>query len=408
MASSQNGPTSSSSPQSWEELLDLGYRRYHDSWKAERSQLLATKEKDPKALAQWKKRCILSREGGWDNMSVVNAIATIWAPLGMRHGYGVAQVFEIRDRDTQTDWLRLGSGQLSTACGQYEEKFIIPLHLMSVQQKQTMNEIGENKSEVSSNRDKGKDKAQSSPGRQAIPKNTSKAVPFGERRVDPGSKSQTVNATAKTKGKAKIRTEDEETIGHLVLAVATKDGSKPITIQIWDSCPGRVARAEIEEAARGVVRYSGWMGMSLNSRVWDRKPPPVFRRTAFEKTPRQGNGNFCGLYTVLNAWANMLGIQIRRQGELKLPEGETLENFQRMATNIINLALAGHMDSRTIQAFLKVYGYSAGQSLDKLVRDVRAIKMDDMILNNYVVDKKAFDDVITQQVSEPYAGPWLL
>ena len=148
--------------------------------------------------------------------------------------------------------------------------------------------------------------------------------------------------------------------------------------------------------------------MSLDSRVWDHKPPLEFRRTAYETTPHQGSGNQCGLYTVLNAWANMLGIQIVKKTKLQLPKGKTLDNFHRKGTMFVNLALAGHMDTRTIQAFLKVYGYSKGQSRSKLVEDVQAVKMDDITLSQYVMDQKALDDIVTSEMEKPYAGPWLL
>ena len=410
VTSSQKSQTSSASPQSWEEMFDSGYKRCYDSWRAEWNESYATKDKDSKAKAQWekRKRHRLSREGGWDSMSIVNAIATIWAPLGMRHGYGHQIVFEVRNKATQIQLLQSGSGQQSTACGQYEEKFIIPLHVLSAQEKQDLYESGESKSEFSSKGGKGKAKAQSSPGCETSPKPTSKAGPPGGGQLDAGAVSKAVTVTAKSKGKAKVKNKVEKIVGHFVLAVATKVDSKPITIQIWDSRPGYVTRAEIEEAAQGVVKYSGWMGMSLDSRVWDHEPPLEFRRTAYEKSPNQGSSNFCGLYTVLNAWANMLGIQIRRkQTVLKLPEGITLEKFHQEGTNLVNLALAGHMDSRTIQAFLRVYGYSVNQSLSKLVEDVRAIKMDDTILDECIMEKKALDDVATAQISEPYAGPWL-
>ena len=412
MPSNQNEQTSPSSPQSWEDILESGYKRFYDFWKAERNELLGAKDKDTEARGQREKRHILSHKGGWDNMSVVNAIATIWAPLGMRHGYGLSQVFEIRDRDTQIQWLRTGSGQQSTACGQYKDKFIIPLYLMSEEQKEDVDEIGEDEAEFSSNKGKGKGKAQNSPRRKKTPRFTSKANLIGEGVSYPGPRSRNASARAKSIGKRKVKTKDEEEVeqeilGHLVLAVATKAHSK-ITVQVWDSRPGTVAPAEIEKAVQGVVTYSGWMGMSLDSHVWDHKPPLEFRHTIYETTPHQGSGNQCGLYTVLNAWANMLGIQIVKKTKLKLPEEKTLEGFHRKGTMIVNLALAGHMDSRTIQAFLKVYGYSKGQSRSKPVEDVQAEKMDDMILSQYVMNQKVLDDIDTSKIDPPYAGPWLL
>ncbi|SMY26104.1 unnamed protein product [Zymoseptoria tritici ST99CH_1A5] len=66
---------------------------------------------------------------------------------------------------------------------------------------------------------------------------------------------------------------------------------------------------------------------------------------------RQRNDWECGIHTVVNAWAIALGLTITRTGE------QPLENarFLRRGIELINLAIQGHLDSRTIEAFLRCF-----------------------------------------------------
>ncbi len=69
----------------------------------------------------------------------------------------------------------------------------------------------------------------------------------------------------------------------------------------------------------------------------------------------------CGLYTILNAWALILGIPIQHQ-DLWTPGRNAHERFVKAGLEIVNLAMTGFISSRTIQAFMNVRGYSEEQS----------------------------------------------
>ena len=155
-----------------------------------------------------------------------------------------------------------------------------------------------------------------------------------------------------------------------------------------------------------MVTVSGWMGQRFQGPVWE--VTPDFEPTRFEKCPNQGEGSDdCGLYVVLNAWAVMLGIPITKLKKLKLPEGKDLGDFHESGGLLMNWALRGCLDFRTIQAFLKVWGYSVGQQLDKLLPEVRTEPMDDKILDDSVDARKNAKVIETRILDDQYDGSYL-
>ena len=160
---------------------------------------------------------------------------------------------------------------------------------------------------------------------------------------------------------------DSGPLGHILLAVARRGSpeTNQVDIEIRDSLPGCENRKHIEERAQSLAAQ--WLGM--------REVTPDFAYVTVIKQPNRVNP--CGLFTILNAWAVMLGIPLL--GELKRSNhgvDNDTEFFER-ALEIVNLALAGCMDSRTIQAFLNVYGYSAEQHVhDFPEHSVDAVRMD--------------------------------
>lgn len=145
------------------------------------------------------------------------------------------------------------------------------------------------------------------------------------------------------------------TIGHHLLAVArVTDG--PIIVTVLDTIPGFVKREKIESDSTSVITRSGWLGKDK-----DGDPLPAWPTVEFEypTVPKQEGVNTCGLYVILNAWATMLEVEItphltRRQ----LPKEETPKvPFVTALLELINLAIAGHLDTDTILAFMVAYGY---------------------------------------------------
>ena len=203
-------------------------------------------------------------------------------------------------------------------------------------------------------------------------------------------------------------------VGHLLLCVAelvdvTEAGERPtmtVQLEILDSRPGTVFKEDILREAKIKIRDSGWLGKK--GRRASIKYNPVFRNV-----PRQVGINTCGLHTILNAWAYMLGIPIysgplRRGQDNTTLDDATDSRFVNLGHEIVNLALKGFMDSATIQAFFHVYGYSVeqrfgdptraavlvhaiGMNLEKLVRTLRRRRMVEKTKSAMDVDKRFAD-----------------
>ena len=160
---------------------------------------------------------------------------------------------------------------------------------------------------------------------------------------------------------------DPGPLGHILLAVARKGSpeTNQVDIEIRDSLPGHENKDHIEQRARTLA--AKWLNVE--------EVTPNFAYVRVITQPKRVNP--CGLFTILNAWAVMLGIPLL--GELKRSNHRVdndTEFFER-ALEVVNLALAGCMDSRTIQAFLNVYGYSAEQHVhDFPEHSVDAVRMD--------------------------------
>lgn len=163
-------------------------------------------------------------------------------------------------------------------------------------------------------------------------------------------------------------------IGHLVLGVAEMIDAqeKKVRIDFYDSHPDIVERNVMRNKAREIVESSGWL---------DSGPPlkkqPTYVNSRYLTSPRQVGVNTCGLSVILNAWAVMLDIPFHPHHLRRAPRNDDI--FLKRGLEIVNLAVAGCMDSRTIQAFLNVHGYSKEQdpsTPDELVPEVAAIRMD--------------------------------
>lgn len=145
-------------------------------------------------------------------------------------------------------------------------------------------------------------------------------------------------------------------IGHHLLAVArVADGF--IIVTVLNSLHNYVKQEKIEEVATNVVTRSGWLGKDQSGD----NPLPVWPTVKFEypRVPTQEGLNTCGLYVILNAWATMLELDITpNRTRRRLPKNETPETpFITALMELINLAIAGHLDTETIVAFLVSYGY---------------------------------------------------
>ena len=156
-------------------------------------------------------------------------------------------------------------------------------------------------------------------------------------------------------GKGRYR----NTVGHLLLCVAELVNDRPMTVQIeiFDSAPGTVTFENIAQKAGAVIDGSGWLGTIEPGTAIE------YKHFIGRPVPEQVGVHTCGLHTILNAWATMLGIPIypynQRCGRSSNAVSDTNDDeFLTQGLEIVNLALEGFMDSATIQAFFNVYGYT--------------------------------------------------
>ena len=159
---------------------------------------------------------------------------------------------------------------------------------------------------------------------------------------------------------------DKGAVGHTVFVVAQRVGEDPvrgdqIRAIVMDSRPGAESNQRIKDNIGKTIRRIGWLGMDKNGRqVENRDAPPELVEVQTPQVPHQISENSCGIHAILHAWAYMLGLpaldsDTRLNGKTYTPEEES--KFINDALRMINLALVGHMDLYTIQAFFNYYGF---------------------------------------------------
>ncbi|KAL8871525.1 MAG: hypothetical protein Q9174_002661 [Haloplaca sp. 1 TL-2023] len=160
--------------------------------------------------------------------------------------------------------------------------------------------------------------------------------------------------------------------GHTLFAFVERNTDDTISVKLLDSC--RDASVElltmprIEASIERVVRRSGWL-----SQDWKGNPAALDFEPRFEfqiiNVPNQESPSSCGVHTILNAWATMLGLPrhnleerffqppfaARRVESMRRTEEEA--TFMEFALDMVNLAMAGETDLRTIEAFLSWTGF---------------------------------------------------
>jgi len=154
----------------------------------------------------------------------------------------------------------------------------------------------------------------------------------------------------------------------------------------------------IRERTKAIVENSEWAAPD------DQGAHIPITNNTYVRTPKQkANSNTCGFYTILNAEAVMLGIpvhpQSRRRGQ------STHGEFMAQGLEIINLALSGHMDSRTIQAFLNVFGYTTVQDPenenDNVKHRVTTVRMNQGPLEIALNNQRCIDENLPSPSATP-------
>ena len=99
---------------------------------------------------------------------------------------------------------------------------------------------------------------------------------------------------------------------------------------------------EFGDSVRSALRAVGWFEEDSDLRM-------TGGAILIQDLPGQSQGWSCGLHTVLWAWALALGFTISADA------WPTEDDFYEEAVYLINLAMQGHMDSQTIEAFLRCH-----------------------------------------------------
>lgn len=181
------------------------------------------------------------------------------------------------------------------------------------------------------------------------------------------------------RGRTKNRTKNRQIVrftefGHHLFAIATQEGSnaKGVKVYIMDSSPGTRSQDEIKHVVGCLVKFTGWLGIDASGR-----PLSVEHTIRYwpMPTPVQEGPMSCGFYQILNAWAVMIGIPIHPGEQRRIDT--TWDQFKRDGLGIINMALAGYMDSFTILAFMNRHGYSADEGTVNTahIRDMNTVAM---------------------------------
>ncbi|KXT00974.1 hypothetical protein AC578_8201 [Pseudocercospora eumusae] len=142
--------------------------------------------------------------------------------------------------------------------------------------------------------------------------------------------------------------------GHHSLFVVNRKGDQDFEIYHYDSANLRGHRQDFQNHVtklKDLLRDLGWA----------RNTELSIPETAHPSTNRirQISSWECGLHTIFNAWAIALGLEIATGPATPVRSSQT---FQRDGVRMINLARESRMDSKTIEAFLKCYGFVAADA----------------------------------------------
>ncbi|KAL8668738.1 MAG: hypothetical protein Q9168_006643 [Polycauliona sp. 1 TL-2023] len=218
----------------------------------------------------------------------------------------------------------------------------------------------------------------------------------------------------KDKGKPEPTYKDDKkgdvgAIGHTVFAVAQRlgkdaEGCDQVRAIIMDSCPSASAEnpQRIPDNVGKTIRRMGWLeGQdNMGGQIENRDHPPRVVEWQYPQVPHQVSPNSCGIHTILNAWRYMLGLpevnsSVRLTGRRATASDEN--RFIDDALRMINLALRGYMDLRTIQAFFNHYGFCALQDpLSAAVAKssgISATRMDAGILSDILEEQRTIATV---------------
>ncbi|KAL9023953.1 MAG: hypothetical protein Q9196_006862 [Gyalolechia fulgens] len=207
-------------------------------------------------------------------------------------------------------------------------------------------------------------------------------------------------------GKGKKAQDDEVgRDGHILFALAQKREGSIVNVQLYDSCPGFIAKSRIMTAVSRTVQKIGWLGMDHEGWAVELEQEPDVIEEKEVSVPIQEGIQTCGIYTILNGWMVLLGLPALNQRRREHYRGrrsgqQDAENFLNWALEMINCALAGHMDLETVQAFFNWFGYCGLQDPEdaevRLGSGYVTARMNARILNEILDVERAIGQATTE------------
>ncbi|KAL8946811.1 MAG: hypothetical protein Q9183_007856 [Haloplaca sp. 2 TL-2023] len=207
--------------------------------------------------------------------------------------------------------------------------------------------------------------------------------------------------------------EAEAKDAHILLVVAHMNEDGSVHLTRMDSHTPSYSQERIEGSAYRVVRKSGWLKMNNQGYAEEMDIDPAVS-SELQPCVQQRSLNSCGMHTILNAWVRILGLPplLGEERSVYPARGGTAlsgveyeeEDFIQQALEVMNLALSGHMDSRTIQAFLNFWGFVDLQNPDaEIVSDVRTTRMTEEVLTLVMEEQRGAEQVGKK---EPETRKW--
>ncbi|TKA62033.1 hypothetical protein B0A49_10970 [Cryomyces minteri] len=196
-------------------------------------------------------------------------------------------------------------------------------------------------------------------------------------------------------------TQNADHRGHIFLTIIKAvDNEKDYNASImWmDSSPKYLEsdRPIIFKEIEDRIINSGWF------EVFGDSADPVFQQTRVQiPAAEQTNGWACGLHTILNAWAHALGLRIN-------PGVQLGKDFYPEAVEVVNLALAGRMDSQTILNFMLLRSWVESSSIippERLFSKTKAMATRETLSDAIVVARNVQDMMDRGVISSPLPSP---
>ena len=174
---------------------------------------------------------------------------------------------------------------------------------------------------------------------------------------------------------------------HIVLFVATRLPKKFVHVEYADSFEKHQTHGKSQETVRTFLSRVGWAHKGFRSE----------KETDLTVRQQPYGSNTCGIHTIFNAWARLLGIrvsEINDRGRLSLAD-------YRRALEVINLALSGRMDYRCIMAFMQSYGLAVPQDWQQWNDQIHRRQAQDITkLSKADQERRKLDEVKSVKIGE--------